>query len=131
MTFKKGASGNPNGRPKLTPQEKFVNQLTRETWNDLSQKMMTCTKEELAELLSGPEPLPMEVEIFIQHMLALAAEPDWTAYEKYLARRIGPVKQEIDLLVSSAEIEDRAQKLLELHQILMDEKRAITHNKDT
>lgn len=94
-SFKPGSSGNPTGRPKLTPEEKAVKALTRETWNELSQKMMTCDKSELEALLA--EKVPYEVELFIRHMLALGERPDWQAYEKYLARRIGPVKQEVEI----------------------------------
>jgi hypothetical protein len=94
--FKKGRSGNPSGRPKQTPEEKAVKQLTRETWNDLSQKMMTCSQDGLEELLARGG-LPFESELFIRHMLKLGESPDWHAYEKYLARRIGPVKQELEL----------------------------------
>ena len=94
--FKKGKSGNPTGRPKETPEDKVVKQLTRQTWNDLSQKMMTCTQQDLIKLLATGE-LPYESELFIQHMITLGEKPDWHAYEKYLARRIGPVKQELEL----------------------------------
>lgn len=93
--FKKGTSGNPSGRPKLTEEDKIVQKMTRETWNDLCQKMMTCTKDELEEIIASE--CPMEVETFIRHMLKINEDPDWHAYEKYLARRIGPVKQEVDL----------------------------------
>lgn len=93
--FKKGKSGNPSGRPKLTPEDKAVKQLTRETWNDLSQKMMTCSQTDLEELLARG--VPYESELFIRHMLKLGESPDWHAYEKYLARRIGPVKQELEI----------------------------------
>jgi hypothetical protein len=94
--FKKGKSGNPTGRPKLTPEDKAVKQLTRETWNDLSQKMMTCSQTDLEEILARGG-MPFEAELFIRHMLKLGETPDWHAYEKYLARRIGPVKQEVEV----------------------------------
>lgn len=93
--FQKGVSPNPGGRPKLTPEDKIVKELTRKTWNDLSEKMMTCSTQELQELLAGDP--PAEVEIFVRHILELAENPDWAAYEKYLARRIGPVPAQIDL----------------------------------
>lgn len=95
--FKPGQSGNSGGRPKLTDKDRIVQKLTRETWNELSEKMMTCTKDQLEALIAAE--CPMEVETFIRHMLAINEDPDWHAYEKYLARRIGPVKQDINLTV--------------------------------
>lgn len=93
--FVKGQSGNPSGGRKLTNKDKKVKDLTRETWNELSQKMMTCTKEELESLVGGR--LPYEVELFIRHMLALGETPDWSQYAKYLERRIGKIKDEVEL----------------------------------
>lgn len=77
--------------------DRTVQKLTKETWNDLSQKMMTCSREELDELLAGK--IPYEQELFIRHMLAIGENPDWHAYEKYLARRIGKVKDEVEVIM--------------------------------
>lgn len=87
--FKPGCSGNPGGRPKKTDKERAVEQLTKETWNDLCQKMMTLDRDALSALLG--QSMPYEVELFIRHMLDLGERPSWDAYEKYLARRIGKV----------------------------------------
>jgi hypothetical protein len=98
--WKPGQSGNASGRPKLTEQERVVNQLTKETWNELCEKMMTCSRAELVRMIESDEAsndLSYEARLFILHMLHLGNVPDWTAYEKYLARRIGKVKDEIDL----------------------------------
>ena len=93
--FKKGKSGNPGGRPKETEQDKIVKKLTKETFNDLCEKMMTCTKAELTAVIAGD--VPYEVELFISHMLALGEQPDWSKYEKYLERRIGKVQDELKI----------------------------------
>ena len=93
--FKKGRSGNPGGRPKQTEQDKLVKTLTKETFNDLCQKMMTCTKDELEEIIA--KSVPYEVELFIRHMLALGENPDWNQYQKYLERRIGKVQDEMKI----------------------------------
>lgn len=94
MAFQKGKSGNPGGRKPITEKEKAVNKLTKETFNDLCETMMKCTREEIIELISGK--LPYESELFLLHMIDLGEKPDWAKYEKYLSRRIGPIKEEIE-----------------------------------
>ena len=93
--FKKGVSGNLSGRPALTEEEKIIKKMTKETFNDLCQKMMSCSKEDLEDLVATK--MPYEAELFIRHMLSLGEDPDWHAYAKYLERRIGKVKDEIEI----------------------------------
>ncbi len=95
MTFVKGQSGNPGGRKPMTDEERAVKKLTKETFNDLSEKMMTCTKEELEDMIAMG--LPFESELFIRMMLTLAEKGDMTQYQKYLDRRIGKVKEEVEI----------------------------------
>jgi hypothetical protein len=94
MPFKKGQSGNPSGRPKETEQEKIVKQMTRETYAEMAHAMMTCTKEELEDMIARG--LPFESELFIRMMLNLAEKGDWGQYEKYLNQRIGKVPDKVD-----------------------------------
>ena len=95
--FKKGQSGNPGGRTPLTPEEKSVKLLTRQKFAELVQLIMTKSREDLEALIS--QSLPYEEELFIRHMLDLGQVTNWNQYDKYLDRRIGKVKEEMDVNV--------------------------------
>lgn len=93
--FKPGESGNPSGRPALSQIEKDTKRMTRDQYASIQQVVMTKTKEELIEIVARG--LPFEEELFILHVLELGEKPNMIAYDKYLDRRIGKVKEEIDV----------------------------------
>ena len=97
MAYKKGESGNPKGRPPLSEKQRVVSKLTKETFAELCEKMMTCTREEIEDLLAAT--MPYEAELFIRHMLALGENPDWNQYNRYLDRRIGKVVEQVEMIV--------------------------------
>lgn len=80
----------------LTEEEKSVKLLTRKKFAHLVQMIMTKPKEDLEQFLAGPN-IPFEEELFIRHVLALGDNPNFMAYDKYLDRRIGKVKDELEL----------------------------------
>ena len=95
--FKPHQSGNPSGRAPDSPMDKIVKKMTKETFSNLAQLMMSKDKDGLEDVIAAK--VPFEVELFIRHMLSLGENPDWAKYEKYLERRIGKVKDEVDVVV--------------------------------
>lgn len=97
-SFKPGQSGNPGGRPRESQIERLVKKLTKETYAELVNLLMSSTEQEVMDYLNGPN-VPLEQTLFIRHILDLAEKPNWVAYDKYLDRRIGKVKEEMDLSI--------------------------------
>ena len=95
MAYNQGETGNKGGRPKLTDKQRNVAKMTKDTFAELNEKMMTLTREELTDLIAGS--LPYEAELFIIHMLDMGQNPNWADYERYLSRRIGKVADHVEI----------------------------------
>lgn len=94
--FKPGETGNPHGRPPLSAADRALKKMTREVFSELQQLFMTSTRDEIMDYMNGPS-VSYESELFIRHMLALGENPNWSDYSKYLDRRIGKVKDEVEI----------------------------------
>lgn len=85
--FKKGASGNPSGRPK--------NYLTRSKVKNIIDKYLSISQAELAELLKNSKTSVLEIMIG-STILECIEKGDYARLEALLSRAVGKVKDEIE-----------------------------------
>ena len=93
--FKKGQSGNPNGRPR-----KFVTTLKeigykRSEINDTIQAMMAMDKEELTDVFKNPKATILEITI-ASAMKKSIEKGTLYSMETLLSRVFGMPKQEVE-----------------------------------
>lgn len=94
--FKKGKSGNPNGRPK-----KFVSLLKEHGYkmseiNDTIQVILSMNENELAEVVANPEATIME-KITAKSMLKSLKNGSLYNLDTLLTRSFGKPKEQVDI----------------------------------
>lgn len=103
--FQKGQSGNPGGRPKLSPELKAIKVFTPEEVERIIAKYMRLSKGKLQRLLKeDSDDLPM-FEALVCSILAKAYKTgDYSKVEFLLLRTVGKVKDKevIDIESTSA-----------------------------
>lgn len=89
----KGQSGNPNGRPKLTPEQRKLIKMSRQLVSKLLVELCHSTDAELQEMLADPN-VPRVEKIFIECLV----DPDAIKSATFLLDRVvGKVKDELEV----------------------------------
>lgn len=89
--FKKGQSGNPNGRPKLSEDMIKVRGAVGKAIAQLGD-MITMTVSELKEIINNPESTAIQV-LFANAII----KKDWRIVESVINRTYGKPKETLDL----------------------------------
>lgn len=94
--FKRGISGNPNGRPKLDAQTKRIRTLTNEQLKDMGDEILLGTRKKLQGMLEDPECTPLKCWIANVALKGIQSG-DMGSLNELLNRLIGKVKDTVDV----------------------------------
>jgi hypothetical protein len=104
--FKKGKSGNPGGRQRLTPEARAIQNLTREQYIRMANALHNVPPQRLIEIASDPE-TPSLMVWMAQAILKGQENGDLDSLDKYMNRVIGKVPDQMDLQVNEPFIIER------------------------
>jgi hypothetical protein len=99
--FKKGVSGNPNGRPPLNPIQRALKNLTIETYREVIETVCTGNIDNLKSMVEDPKTSALQVGIARAFLKAMQAG-DYAVIERIAERIVGKIPDE--LKVSSSNV---------------------------
>lgn len=94
--FKPGQSGNPSGRPVMTPEQKALRTLTLEIYRDVINAALTGNLEDLKAIAQDPESSAIKVGVATSLMKAIQ-RGDPSVLELFASRIVGKIPDVIDL----------------------------------
>lgn len=98
--FPPGVSGNPNGRPKVDRELREMKQLNEKMFERAVDRLSRMTQDELiAYLKNGDEEgnMPTNLEVMVAGQIIAAAKGKTTPLAFLMNRRVGPVKQIVEV----------------------------------
>lgn len=95
--FQPGVSGNPNGRPKLTPLQREARTLTLESLRNVIEVVLTGTLQDLKELIEDPKTPAVQVGIATAILKSIKSG-DPTVLERFCERLVGKIPDKIEVI---------------------------------
>lgn len=99
--FKPGQSGNPKGRPPLSPIQRALKNLTIESYREVIEAVCTGNIDNLKQMVEDPKTSALQVGVARAFMKAIQAG-DYAVIERIAERIVGKIPDE--LKVSSSNI---------------------------
>lgn len=96
VKFKPGQSGNPNGRPPLTKEQKALRSLTLKSYREVIEMVLTGNLEELKEFAQHKDTPVIQVGVATALLKAIK-NGDASVLEMFAARIIGKIPEVIHL----------------------------------
>lgn len=94
--FKKGQSGNPSGRPKLTAEQRALRNMTRETIGELTRMLLSDDLAGIKAMAETPR-CPAIKLILAKAVFNAVKKGDLHALNLILDRAIGKVAEHVDV----------------------------------
>jgi hypothetical protein len=100
MTFKKGESGNPAGRPPLPAELKHARKFTKDRYEATLHKISGMSMQELLDFVKGKQGDVLETAIASVWLKAIT-KGDHKRIQDFTSRMIGPIPKHINLTAGS------------------------------
>ncbi len=88
--FKKGQTGNPNGRPPISPAQRALKNLTVETYRQVIELVLKGNLSELKAMAEHPETPAIQVGVAVSFMKAIKSG-DYAIIERIAERIVGKI----------------------------------------
>ena len=98
--FKPGQTGNPNGRPPLTKEQRALRTLTIERYREVIELALTGNLEELKAFIEDPDTPVIQVGVGTAILTAIK-KGDASVLETFAARIVGKIPDEIKITSNS------------------------------
>lgn len=92
--FKPGQSGNPKGRPPLSPIQRALKNLTIESYREVIEAVCTGNIDNLKAMVEDPKTSALQVGVARAFMKAIQAG-DYTVIERIAERIVGKIPDEL------------------------------------
>jgi hypothetical protein len=96
IPFKKGVSGNPNGRPTITPEVKALRKITNQSLEEIGDLILSGDRPKLQEIASSNTEPAIRVA-YAKATLNAMVKGDLSTLEIILNRVVGKVREKLDL----------------------------------
>lgn len=105
IPYKKGQSGNPSGRPKMSPDERKLVRMTKQEIARMLNMVADMTMDQMQERFRDPETKVLE-KLFIKTLVDGLKGDSVKAAEFILTRTIGKPKESMDVSFIRHEVEN-------------------------
>jgi len=121
MQFKKGETGNPNGRPPISKELRAVREITLDAYREVIDRILTGTVEELKEFAKDPTTPVLQVGV-ASAILHAIRKGDAAVIEQFAARLVGKIPDVIKLDSMNTHKHTVSREVLELEDIEVEAK---------
>lgn len=97
--FEKGKSGNPKGRPPLTPVQRELKDLNLKIHAAVIKAVLTGTKQDLQDLLDDPEATALQL-VLVKTVIRAIKEGDYSRIREIVQVIVGKIPDNVNLILS-------------------------------
>lgn len=90
VQWKKGQTGNPNGRPPISPAQRALKNLTVETYREVIELVLTGNVADLKAMAENPNTPAIQVGVAVSFMKAIKSG-DYAIIERIAERIVGKI----------------------------------------